>query len=936
LREGLQKKGVFLIVLAALALLALPVLAAAVSDWTTSVVVSNPSDQVNPVVSGSTVAWQDYRNQSSGCPTADNCLPADIFARTMPAGAEQKLTSTPNGLDPAIDGSLVVWHNWSTGKIVMDDLSTGNQQNASTATGTIQQVTPAVSGNRIVWVDYRNSAYYGDIYMRDLSQPADQPVSVASTSTSIPNAKKDKRNPAIDGNIVVWEDWRNAYEDSGGWWHNPDIYMKNLSTGVEQPVCTNTSDQYSPAVSGNRIVWQDYRNGKWDIYMLDLSTGAETNLTSGNPDNATSPSISGNFVAWKDKTAAGAENIEVKNLLTGAVTPLTSGTASHKLPSASGSNFVWMDSSAGNWDIAIANDTVPPVVSAVSPAGPLTTTAATVSAALTDGGSGVDASSVAVTLDGAALPGCSVSTSSVSCPVSGLSQGPHSIGVTVKDLVGNSGSGLSTFTVDSLAPVISAASPSGLLASFSGISAGYSDSGSGIDPASAQVTLDGAVISGCNATASSVSCQPAGVADGHHNYSISVMDMYGNAAAGSGSFDLDTTPPVIDPVSATVTPGSGNAVIDAGLSDPAPGSGIDTGAVSVELDGAAMGGCTITSSHVSCAATGLAYGPHAVSVSAADVAGNSAVATASFTVNDTVAPVVTPASPIGTVSGPTTTITAAYDDAAPSSGINQASVAVQLDGSALAGCSVSASQVSCLTGNLMDGAHSVRILASDNAGNRGESDWSFSVKPGAPALSNLTPPAGATINNVTPLISAGYFDGGGIDQASVRIYVDSVDVTPQAAVAATSVSYQPSKSALLRDGKHVARVVVADMQGNVTDQSWEFTVTSPSISLTLGNVYWASLSNYQAGMLTVNYRIDNTGTSFCNAGQVTVAYASNAVRAYGPLPVSLGNLAPAASVSYDFLYLVPPDVGQFVTMSYSNCQDDGANLFWFPGAPPTS
>ena len=827
-----------------MALLASPLVAAAASEWTATVVVADPADQVNPALSGQTVVWQDYRDESSGCPTADNCLPADIFVRTMPSGAEQKLTSTPNGLDPAIDGSVVVWHDWSTGKIVMDNLATSVQQQASTATGSVQETTPAISGNRIVWVDYRNSPYYGDIYMRDITQPADQPVSVASTSTSIPDAQKDKRNPAISGNIVVWEDWRNAYQVNG-WWHNPDIYMKDLSTNVESPVCTNTSDQYNPAVSGTRIVWQDYRNGKWDIYMKDLTSGTETNLTAGNPDNDSNPAISGNFVAWKDKNAAGAENIDVLNLTTGAVTQLTDGAASHRLPAASGSTFAWMDNGAGNWDIYIANDTVPPSVTSVAPSGTLTATSGTITAAFGDAGSGVDTTSVVVTLDGSPLPGCSVSAAAVSCPASGLGQGQHNISVSVKDMAGNTGT-------------------------------------------------------------------------------------------GSGSFTVDSQPPVIGPVTATVAPGTGNAVIDAGLSDAV--SGVNTASVSVSVDGAVLSGCTVTSSDVNCGVTGLALGAHSIDIAAADNVGNQGSATATFTVNDTVAPQVTPDAPGSgdSIGGPTTTITASYSDPAPSSGINQASVAVQLDGKALPGCTVTASQVSCPSGDLADGSHSVRVQVSDNAANTGEADWSFTATPVAPTLSDLTPPPGATVNNATPPIAASYFDGGGIDQASVRVYVDGVDVTAQAAAGPASVSYQPPQSARLAAGKHQARVVVADMQGNVTDQSWQFAVASPQMGLVLGNVFWASLGNYQAGLLTVDYGISNSGSGACDAGQLTNSYASNAVRAYDPLPVNLGDLAPGSATDFEFLYLVPQGVRQFNALNYASCQDDGANSFLFPGPPPTS
>jgi beta propeller repeat protein len=42
---------------------------------------------------------------------------------------------------------------------------------------------------------------------------------------------------------------------------------------VEKPICTDIGSERYPAISGNRIVWEDYRNGNADIYLYDLTTG---------------------------------------------------------------------------------------------------------------------------------------------------------------------------------------------------------------------------------------------------------------------------------------------------------------------------------------------------------------------------------------------------------------------------------------------------------------------------------------------------------------------------------------------------------------------------------------------------------------------------------------------------------------------------------------
>jgi beta propeller repeat protein len=97
--------------------------------------------------------------------------------------------------------------------------------------------------------------------------------------------------------MAVWEDFRN-----GTW----DIYAKNLVSGNTFPVFQGPGDQRNPAVSGSLVVWQDNRNGTWDVYAARLSNNAASPPTpiavpSGDQLN---PDVSREYVVWQSGALA--------------------------------------------------------------------------------------------------------------------------------------------------------------------------------------------------------------------------------------------------------------------------------------------------------------------------------------------------------------------------------------------------------------------------------------------------------------------------------------------------------------------------------------------------------------------------------------------------------------------------------------------------------
>ena len=157
----------------------------------------------------------------------------------------------------------------------------------------------------------------------------------------------DQLSPAIGANnIVVWEDKRDG---------KFNIYGKNLTTGQEFLVSSGLSEKRKPVTNGKVVIWEDYRNGTSDLYVYyipsDLSTpGAECTIVSG-PGEQRKAAISGDTVVWQDDRSGRWEIYSSKipaSCSTPAVdSPVSTGEGNKTNPSISGDTIVWQDDRSG-------------------------------------------------------------------------------------------------------------------------------------------------------------------------------------------------------------------------------------------------------------------------------------------------------------------------------------------------------------------------------------------------------------------------------------------------------------------------------------------------------------------------------------------------------------------------------------------------------------
>ena len=104
--------------------------------------------------------------------------------------------------------------------------------------------------------------------------------------------------PSIFGDRVVWQDWRDGQSD---------IYMYNITTRQEKLITPGTgdSDQEHPCIFGTTITWDDNRDqsyGNENIFIYNLTTNLTSSITAADPPlHRINPKIYGDRIVWENR-----------------------------------------------------------------------------------------------------------------------------------------------------------------------------------------------------------------------------------------------------------------------------------------------------------------------------------------------------------------------------------------------------------------------------------------------------------------------------------------------------------------------------------------------------------------------------------------------------------------------------------------------------------
>ncbi len=299
-------------------------------------ITTDPADQLDPALAGNWIVYTDYRG-------AD----ADVWYYDIARGQELPVT-TALGNQVLADVSptgLIVYDDYDLGDVFLYDVASGTTTNLTNNLGHGWVQNPAISGDLVVWQDSRDVPDYSyEIYGKDLRTGLEFRASQDPMSD---------QSPDVSGSTVVWE--RCSVSSC-------DIVLYDVSTGIETAVTdTPDRDERNPHTDGARIVYDGGPVGspsESDIYLYDIATGTERALVL--PGRQINPHISRDLVSF-ETLESGLYHLMLWDLSTGGTYPIAvNPSASQYLNDIDGTRVVYTDDRNGQLDIYLYSFSVVP------------------------------------------------------------------------------------------------------------------------------------------------------------------------------------------------------------------------------------------------------------------------------------------------------------------------------------------------------------------------------------------------------------------------------------------------------------------------------------------------------------------------------------------------------------------------------------------------
>ncbi len=191
---------------------------------------------------------------------------------------------------------------------------------------------PSLSGPWVAWMtDDMPAPSISDFwYYQILAYNVDNPGALPVRLNYQPTSPSEQWLPSVDGNYLVYEDYRNDSDRIRTWDSSDkaDIYVADLSAAPDSNrevptyrLTTSAGDRRNPRIDGNLVIYETWKpGGLSDIYMYDLSVDSNSN---GIPN-------------WKEAVSQRPSPDPAEKQLTSTAYP-------EMLPDIAGRTAVWLD-----------------------------------------------------------------------------------------------------------------------------------------------------------------------------------------------------------------------------------------------------------------------------------------------------------------------------------------------------------------------------------------------------------------------------------------------------------------------------------------------------------------------------------------------------------------------------------------------------------------
>lgn len=221
-----------------------------------------------PAVSGSTIIWIEGESEEKGV----------IRGIDLAEGADLEISLEPAHVArPTVSSEMIAWQERADDRWVIQVTDRSGDHLGTLGEDSENAGRPRAAGNHLVWQQHDGDSW--NIHLYD---------SNAHGTTQITSSEHDDQYPVVSQDHIVFV----RSPITGG---APQLIARSIGTGEEQ-VITSEHVVQQPAISGQMVVWEDWRSGLPDIYAWDLNQGSMFAVARSQQANA--PVVSGAVVAW--------------------------------------------------------------------------------------------------------------------------------------------------------------------------------------------------------------------------------------------------------------------------------------------------------------------------------------------------------------------------------------------------------------------------------------------------------------------------------------------------------------------------------------------------------------------------------------------------------------------------------------------------------------